>query len=93
MMDVPLSPTQAAYVALVLSEHEKVVRNADVLRDQHMSVLLREVGIPEGVSVRWHRKVDGGPMVLQYEAPNAPAGPAALPEVGEKSTVREHEGA
>lgn len=64
---VPLSPTEAAFVAMVLEEHAALVRNADANRERRMKVLLDEKGVPAGLPVQ--NAVADGVMSLIYTPP------------------------
>jgi len=68
---VLLSATEEAFVAMVLEEHAALVRNADARRENRMSVLLKEKGIPASLPVTID-KVDGV-AVLVYTPQEPPA--------------------
>jgi len=72
---VPLTGTEAAFVQMVLEEHQALMRNADARRDGRMKVLLEEKQIPAGVPVRIEA-VDGG-SALVYTPLAAPEMPPA----------------
>lgn len=63
---VTLTKTELAYVAIVLEEHQALIRNADAKRDGRMLTVLEEKGIPRDA----HVTVDGGTSTLNYEAPD-----------------------
>lgn len=63
-----LSESQEAFVAMILEEHAALIRHADQKRDQRLQPLLKEKGIPDGVSVKIERQKDG-PAQFVYEAP------------------------
>lgn len=47
----PLSGTEAAFVQIVLEEHDALVRLAEQKRDQRLQVLFDEKQIPKGATV------------------------------------------
>jgi hypothetical protein len=76
----PLSPTEEAFLVMILEEHRAALVAADARRDARMKPLFAEKGIPEGVPVNIDKTQPDLPAVLTYEVPPA-AKPLKAPRV------------
>ena len=68
VVKAPLSDVEEAFVAMILEEHQALVRQADARRDQRIAPLLRAKDIPESKPVRIEARTADGPAQLVYDA-------------------------